>query len=286
MLEDSDAEEEAESEDEAPYSELYPFLSGPVRKAAKKSWKNPTIDNDGTRDSPNGTGLLSESPNSFGDSPRDRSHVHKCSYAQRIRDKERDYRSPRERERPRDSDRRNNNDRGSTKENTQLVGDWEERVNSSGKFFYYNCKSKVSQWEKPRDWVDWEKDKEKERDRRDRDRERKLETEEDQSGDGNSAKKNRAKKTKAEKIVKNLPSDVGGKGNRLKMEEEKNGRPKAKMVEIPSGSEREIELDSDDEGNNNQARYKERPPTEEIPFALAELLQLLQAATPGQICIE
>ena len=151
---------------------MYPILSRPVRKAAKKSWKNPTIDNDGTRDSPNGTGLLSESPNSFGDSPRDRSYVHKDSYAHRIRDK--DSQPPRERERPRDSDRRNTNDRGSTKENTQLVGDWTEHVTSSGKFFYYNCKLEFSQWEKPRDWVDWEKDEEKERYRRDRDRERRY----------------------------------------------------------------------------------------------------------------
>ena len=138
--------------------------------------------NDRTRDSPNGTGLRSESPNSFGDSPRDRSYVHKGSYAQRIRDKERDRdnRSPRERERPRDSDRRNNHDRGSTEEKPQRVGDWTEHVSSSGKKYYYNCKSEVSQWEKPRDWVDWEKDKEHERDReryrrdRDRDRERKY----------------------------------------------------------------------------------------------------------------
>ena len=151
---------------------MYPVLSDPVRKAAKKSWDNPTIDNDGTRDSPNGTRLRSESPNSFGDSPRDRSNVHKDSYAHRIRDK--DNQPPLERERPRDSDRRNNNDRGSTKENTQLVGDWTEHVTSSGKFFYYNCKLEFSQWEKPRDWVDWEKDEEKERYRRDRDRERKY----------------------------------------------------------------------------------------------------------------
>ncbi|XP_057364498.1 WW domain-containing adapter protein with coiled-coil-like [Daphnia carinata] len=138
--------------------------------------------NDRTRDSPNGTGLRSDSPNSFGDSPRDRSYVHKGSYAQRIRDKERDRdnRSPRERERPRDSDRRNNHDRGSTEEKPLRVGDWTEHVSSSGKKYYYNCKTEVSQWEKPRDWVDWEKDKEHERDReryrrdRDRDRERKY----------------------------------------------------------------------------------------------------------------
>lgn len=175
--------------------------------------------NDRARDSPNGTGLRSDSPNSFGDSPRDRSYVHKSSYSQRIRDKERDKdrdrdrekerdkdrdkdrekdrdkdrekdrdkdrdrdnRSPRERDRPsRDGDRgrssSNNHDRGASDDKPQKVGDWSEHVSSSGKKYYYNCKTEVSQWEKPRDWVDWEKEKEREerdqRYRRDRDRDR------------------------------------------------------------------------------------------------------------------
>lgn len=136
--------------------------------------------NDRTRDSPNGTGLRSDSPNSFGDSPRDRTYAHKNSYSQRMRDKERDRdnRSPRDRDRQRDTDRRNNPDRGPPEEKPSRFGDWSEHVSSSGKKYYYNCKTEVSQWEKPREWVEWEKEREHERDRdryrrdRDRDRER------------------------------------------------------------------------------------------------------------------
>ena len=135
--------------------------------------------NDRGRDSPNGAGLRSDSPNSFGDSPRDRSYVHKSSYTQRIRDKDRDRErdNPRDRDRTRDSDRRSSNhDRGSTQEEKpSRVGDWSEHVSSSGKKYYYNCKSEVSQWEKPSDWVDWDREREerdRERYRRDRDRDR------------------------------------------------------------------------------------------------------------------
>ncbi|CAN7990119.1 unnamed protein product, partial [Ixodes hexagonus] len=39
----------------------------------------------------------------------------------------------------------------------QQVGDWSEHVSSSGKKYYYNCKTEVSQWEKPKEWVDWER---------------------------------------------------------------------------------------------------------------------------------
>ena len=116
--------------------------------------------------------------------------MHKGSYAQRMREKERerDNRSPRERERQREAERRTNHDRGppiassnSLDEKPQRVGDWSEHVSSSGKKYYYNCKLEVSQWEKPREWVDWEKERdrneerERERERyrtRDRDRER------------------------------------------------------------------------------------------------------------------
>lgn len=33
-------------------------------------------------------------------------------------------------------------------------GDWSEHISSSGKKYYYNCVSEVSQWEKPREWHD------------------------------------------------------------------------------------------------------------------------------------
>ncbi|XP_064598143.1 WW domain-containing adapter protein with coiled-coil-like [Liolophura sinensis] len=35
-----------------------------------------------------------------------------------------------------------------------LSGDWSEHISSSGKKYYYNCRTEVSQWEKPKDWVD------------------------------------------------------------------------------------------------------------------------------------
>lgn len=37
------------------------------------------------------------------------------------------------------------------------IGDWSEHVSSSGKKYYYNCKTEVSQWEKPREWLDKER---------------------------------------------------------------------------------------------------------------------------------
>nr|AEE63275.1 unknown [Dendroctonus ponderosae] len=49
------------------------------------------------------------------------------------------------------------------------VGDWSEHVSSSGKKYYYNCKTEVSQWEKPREWIERERDRER---FRGRDRER------------------------------------------------------------------------------------------------------------------
>lgn len=37
--------------------------------------------------------------------------------------------------------------------------DWSEHISSSGKKYYYNCRTEVSQWEKPKDWVErWSKD--------------------------------------------------------------------------------------------------------------------------------
>ena len=37
------------------------------------------------------------------------------------------------------------------------VGDWSEHLSSSGKKYYYNCITEVSQWEKPREWLEYER---------------------------------------------------------------------------------------------------------------------------------
>ncbi|XP_072569115.1 WW domain-containing adapter protein with coiled-coil isoform X1 [Paramormyrops kingsleyae] len=34
--------------------------------------------------------------------------------------------------------------------------DWSEHISSSGKKYYYNCKTEVSQWEKPKEWLERE----------------------------------------------------------------------------------------------------------------------------------
>ncbi|XP_078453575.1 WW domain-containing adapter protein with coiled-coil isoform X1 [Lampetra fluviatilis] len=34
--------------------------------------------------------------------------------------------------------------------------DWSEHISSSGKKYYYNCRTEVSQWEKPKEWVERE----------------------------------------------------------------------------------------------------------------------------------
>lgn len=60
----------------------------------------------------------------------------------------------RERDRDRDRDRdRERNDR----DKLNRFGDWSEHVSSSGKKYYYNCKTEVSQWEKPKEWLDKER---------------------------------------------------------------------------------------------------------------------------------
>uniref|UniRef100_A0A224XMD8 Putative spliceosomal protein fbp11/splicing factor prp40 n=1 Tax=Panstrongylus lignarius TaxID=156445 RepID=A0A224XMD8_9HEMI len=45
-------------------------------------------------------------------------------------------------------------DKRDERERIVRVGDWSEHISSSGKKYYYNCKTEVSQWEKPREWVD------------------------------------------------------------------------------------------------------------------------------------
>eukprot|EP00069_Balaena_mysticetus_P009314 bmy_06191T0 len=34
--------------------------------------------------------------------------------------------------------------------------DWSEHISSSGKKYYYNCRTEVSQWEKPKEWLERE----------------------------------------------------------------------------------------------------------------------------------
>ncbi|KAK7080675.1 hypothetical protein SK128_019268 [Halocaridina rubra] len=99
---------------------------------------------------------------------------------ERERDRDRDYhyrdrddsRSPKERrrevrdrdrDRERERDGRGNHDRINSvhkkedKERLGRVGDWSEHVSSSGKKYYYNCRTEVSQWEKPPEWLEWER---------------------------------------------------------------------------------------------------------------------------------
>lgn len=131
------------------------------------------------RDSPNGNSYRSDSPDS--DSPRERSYQNKI-YVQKIREKERDRdykqsrdkysecsRSPKEKRsrESRDSEHRTNHDRisGEEKERVSKVGDWSEHMSSSGKKYYYNCKTEVSQWEKPKEWIERERARYKEKER-------------------------------------------------------------------------------------------------------------------------
>lgn len=74
-------------------------------------------------------------------------------------------------ERERERDR---NDRDRERERVVRIGDWSEHVSSSGKKYYYNCKSEVSQWEKPREWIDKERiiSKEQHREYREKERDR------------------------------------------------------------------------------------------------------------------
>lgn len=42
-------------------------------------------------------------------------------------------------------------------ESPSRFGDWSEHTSSTGKKYYYNAKSEVSQWEKPSEWLEWER---------------------------------------------------------------------------------------------------------------------------------
>ena len=95
------------------------------------------------------------------------------------RDRDRDRERDRERERDRsdrDRDRSERGDRNDRSERIARCGDWSEHVSSSGmsfkcfpenyitimflivgKMYYYNCKTEVSQWEKPKEWIEKER---------------------------------------------------------------------------------------------------------------------------------
>merc|ERR1719470_617137 len=82
-----------------------------------------------------------------------------------IRDTDRDRdRSPRDRkswdykEKSREKD-------GADRGNSSTCNDWTEHKSSSGKKYYYNSKTEVSQWEKPRGWVEAEKSRQTQMDK-------------------------------------------------------------------------------------------------------------------------
>lgn len=77
------------------------------------------------------------------------------------------------RERERDHrDRGNGSNNNSTSDRTSDGPLWTEHLSSSGKKYYYNKNTEVSQWEKPKEWLEKERlqhreyrDKERDRDR-------------------------------------------------------------------------------------------------------------------------
>ncbi|XP_049295142.1 WW domain-containing adapter protein with coiled-coil homolog isoform X3 [Anopheles funestus] len=78
----------------------------------------------------------------------------------------------------------NSVNQSSDRDRVNRVGDWSEHVSSSGKKYYYNCKTEVSQWEKPREWIEKESSrvlgKDQQRDYREKERERGGERERDE----------------------------------------------------------------------------------------------------------
>ncbi|TMW47375.1 hypothetical protein DOY81_007548 [Sarcophaga bullata] len=128
---------------------------------------------------------------------RDRDRERDLRDSKRERDSIRDRDRERDRDRDRDRDRSNrggddrerdrgggggggsgggSGDRNDRGERIARCGDWSEHVSSSGKMYYYNCKTEVSQWEKPKEWVERERnlarDQHREKDYRDKERDR------------------------------------------------------------------------------------------------------------------
>jgi len=74
-----------------------------------------------------------------------------------IRDTERDRdRSPRDRKSWDYKDKSREKD-GDSRGTSSAGNDWTEHKSSSGKKYYYNSKTEVSQWEKPREWIEADK---------------------------------------------------------------------------------------------------------------------------------
>jgi len=88
------------------------------------------------------------------DSDRDTGRDYKYSRKENREDRERE-RSPRDRKWNdyKEKSREKESDGG----RMTTCGDWTEHYSSTGKKYYYNCKTEVSQWEKPKDWTDVEK---------------------------------------------------------------------------------------------------------------------------------
>ncbi|XP_017779801.1 PREDICTED: WW domain-containing adapter protein with coiled-coil isoform X2 [Nicrophorus vespilloides] len=55
-------------------------------------------------------------------------------------------------------------DKRDDRERVSRFGDWSEHISSSGKKYYYNCKTEVSQWEKPREWTERCRTRDRDRD--------------------------------------------------------------------------------------------------------------------------
>jgi len=100
-------------------------------------------------DSPEGSPVVGGSMLSKGLRPNDRDNY---KYRKSNRDDRDRDRSPREKnwgykDKPREKE----------VERLTTFGDWSEHKSSSGKRYYYNCKTEVSQWEKPREWLDFQR---------------------------------------------------------------------------------------------------------------------------------
>jgi len=94
-------------------------------------------------------------------------------FSKGFRDRDYKYRKSNREDRDRERSPREKNwsykDKPREKEVERLTtfGDWSEHKSSSGKrSYYYNCKTEVSQWEKPREWADFERSRQSNNDKR------------------------------------------------------------------------------------------------------------------------
>lgn len=99
----------------------------------------------------------SESPDSEGTNSMYSEGLSRSKDYKYRKSKSRDDRNDRNRDRsPREKYYK---DKSRDKEVERLTnfGDWSEHKSSTGKRYYYNCNTEVSQWEKPREWLDYER---------------------------------------------------------------------------------------------------------------------------------